>query len=175
LLRLDRDPDKAFESVVRRAVYNFDRRLILWNVQPVNGWIQGELYMEQLTLSVLKVLSGIALVLAVVGLFAVLAYTVDRRMGEFGVRLALGATRRDLVGLVMRRGIQLAAVGVAAGTAGAFGLTRFLQSLLFETALFDPRIYLAVVLILLTAAAASCWVPARRAARADVARLLRTE
>jgi putative ABC transport system permease protein len=175
VLRMDRDPGKGFESVVRRAVYDFDPRLIIWNVQPVNGWIQGELYMEQLTLSVLKVLSGIALVLAVVGLFSVLAYAVDRRMSEFGVRIALGATPRDLARLVLRRGMMLAAVGVAAGTAGALGLTRFLQSLLFETAPFDPLVYLAVAAMLLAAAAASCWIPARRAARVDVARLLRAE
>ena len=115
--------------------------------------------MEQLTLSVLKVLSGIALVLAVVGLFSVLAYAVDRRMSEFGVRIALGATPRDLARLVLRRGMMLAAVGVAAGTAGALGLTRFLQSLLFETAPFDPLVYLAVAAVLLAAAAASCWIP----------------
>jgi putative ABC transport system permease protein len=175
VLRMDRDPDKAFESIVRRAVYDFDPRLIVWNVQPVNGWIHGSMYMEELTLSVLKVLSGIALVLAVVGLFSVLAYTVDRRMSEFGVRLALGATPRDLARLVLKRGIMLAGVGVAAGTAGALGLTRFLQSLLFETAPFDPLVYLAVAAVLLAAAAASCWIPARRAARVDVARLLRAE
>jgi putative ABC transport system permease protein len=175
VLRMDRDPDKSFESIVRRAVYDFDPRLIVWNVQPVNGWIQGSMYVEELTLSVLKVLSGIALVLAVVGLFSVLAYTVDRRMSEFGVRLALGATPRDLARLVLKRGILLAAVGVAVGTAGALGLTRFLQSLLFETAPFDPLVYLAVAAALLAAAAASCWIPARRAARVDVARLLRAE
>jgi putative ABC transport system permease protein len=175
VLRMDRDPDKAFEGVVRRAVYEFDRRLIVWNVQPVNGWIHGSMYMEELTLSVLKVLSGIALVLAVVGLFSILAYTVDRRMSEFGVRLALGATPGDLAWLVLKRGIVLAAIGVGAGTAGALGLTRFLQSLLFETAPFDLLVYLAVAAVLLAAAAASCLIPARRASRVDVARLLRAE
>ena len=175
LIRLDRDPDNAFESVVRRAVYDFDRRLIIWNVLPVNGWIYAELHMEQLTFSVLKVLAGMALALAVVGLFSVLAFTVDRRMSEFGVRLALGATPADLARLVLKRGIMLAAVGVAAGTAGALALTRFLQSLLFETAPFDPLVYLAVAVVLLAAAAASCWFPARRAAHVDIARLLRAE
>ena len=175
VLRMDRDPNRSFESIVRRAIYDFDPQLIVWNIQPVNGWIQGTMYMEQLTLSVLKVLSGIALLLAVVGLFSVLAYTVDRRMGEFDVRLALGATPRDLVRLVLKRGIMLAAIGVVSGTAGALAMSRFLQSLLFETAPFDPLVYLAVAAMLLAAAAASCWLPARRAARVDVARLLRAE
>ena len=175
VLRLDRDPDKTFEGVVRRVVYEFDRRLIVWNVQPVNRWIQGAMYMEQLTLSVLKVLSGIALVLAAVGLFSILAYIVDRRMSEFGVRLALGATPRDLARLVLKRGMMLAVVGVAAGSAGAIGMTRFLQSLLYETAPFDPLVFVAVAAALLAAAAAACWLPARRAARADVTRLLRAE
>jgi putative ABC transport system permease protein len=175
VLRLDHDPDKAFVGTVRKAVFDFDPRLVIWNLQPVNGWIQGTMYLEELTLSVLKVLSGIALVLAVVGLFSILAYTVDRRMSEFGVRLALGATPRDLAQLVLKRGILLATVGVATGTAGALGLTRFLQSLLFETAPFDPLVYLAVAAVLIAAAAASCWIPARRAAQVDVARLLRAE
>jgi putative ABC transport system permease protein len=175
VLRLDHDPDMAFVSTVRKAVFDFDPRLVIWNLEPVNVWIQRTMYMEELTLSVLKVLSGIALVLAVVGLFSILAYTVDRRMSEFGVRLALGATPRDLAQLVFKRGIMLSAIGVAAGIAGALGLTRFLQSLLFETAPFDPLVYLAVAGVLLAAAAASCWIPARRAARVDVARLLRAE
>lgn len=175
VLRLARDPGPEFEGLVRRAIYDFDPLLLAWNVQSINSGIDGQLWTERLTLSVLQVLSGFALVLAVVGLFSVLAYTVDRRMGEFGVRLALGATPADLTRLVMVRGITLTALGAMLGVAGALGLTRFLQSLLYETAPFDPAVYLAVAAALLAAGAAACWLPARRAARTDVARLLRTE
>ena len=175
ILRLNRDPEKGFESLARRAVYDFDPNLVVWNVQAMNGWVDGMLGMERLTLSILKVLSAIALALAVVGLFSVLAYTVDRRMGEFGVRMALGATPADLIRLVMRRGVALTAIGIVVGLAGALVFTRFLRSLLYETTPYDPVVYLVVAALLVTAAAVACWLPARRASRVDVARLLRTE
>jgi putative ABC transport system permease protein len=96
-------------------------------------------------------------------------------MNEFGVRLALGAQPADLYRLVMKRGLMAGAIGVLLGIAGALALTRFMQSLLFETAPYDPLVYTAVALLLLAAAALACLLPARRAARIDVARLLRAE
>jgi putative ABC transport system permease protein len=107
--------------------------------------------------------------------FSVLVYTVDRRMGEFGVRLALGATTRNLAGLVMRRGLALVSLGIVLGVAGALGLTRYVQSLLFETAPYDPLVLGAVALMLMVAAALACLWPSRLAAKADVAKLLRSE
>jgi putative ABC transport system permease protein len=133
------------------------------------------MWAERFAFTILKGLSATALALAVVGLFSVIAYTVDSRMNEFGVRLALGAQPADLYRLVMKRGLMAAAVGVAVGIAGALALTRFMQSLLFETTPYDPLVYAAVALLLLAAAALACLLPARRAARVDVARLLRTE
>jgi putative ABC transport system permease protein len=125
--------------------------------------------------SMLKVLAGIALLLTVVGLFSVLAYTVDRRMGEFGVRMAMGATRRDLIELVMRRGVLLASTGIVLGLAGSIALTRYLQSLLFETSAQDPWVLAAVGGILLGTSVLACALPAQRAAKVDVTRLLRSE
>jgi putative ABC transport system permease protein len=130
---------------------------------------------ERFALTVLKVLSVIALFLTVVGFFSVLAYTVDRRMNEFGVRLALGAQPKDLHRLVMKRGLMAATSGVLFGIVGALALTQFMQSLLFDTVPYDPLVYAAVALILLLAAVAACWLPARRAGRVDITRLLRAE
>ena len=175
VLRLARDPEKGFESVVRRAIYDFDPKLMTGNQSAVKEWMDGMLWTERFTLSILKVLSGIALALTIVGLFSVLAYVVDRRMSEFGVRAALGATPADLTRLIMKRGVALVAVGIAAGVAGALGLTRFLRSLLYETPPYDPLVYSAVAAVLLVAAVAACWLPARRAAKVDVARLLKAE
>ena len=104
----------------------------------------------------LKVLAAIAILLTVVGLFSVLAYTVDRRMGEFGIRMALGATPADLVSLVMRRGVALTVLGIAIGIAGAMGLTRYLRSLLFETPPYDPAVIAGVAGLLLLSALAAC-------------------
>ena len=120
-------------------------------------------------------LAGIALLLAIVGIFSVLAYSVDQRMPEFGVRLALGATPGDLVRRVLRRGLALAGLGAVAGLAGALGLARLLQSMLFQISAQDPWVLGGVTGILLLTAVTACLLPARRASRADVTRLLRAE
>jgi len=125
--------------------------------------------------SMLKVLAGIALVLTVVGVFSVLAYTVDRRMGEFGVRVALGATPRDLVRLVLSRGMALTLGGVVLGMGGTLALTRFVRSLLYETSAQDPWVLAAVGVVLITTSLAACIIPSLRATRVDVSRLLRSE
>jgi putative ABC transport system permease protein len=96
-------------------------------------------------------------------------------MNEFGVRIALGATSSDLRRLVLSRGLGAASLGLAIGIAAAFGLTRFMESLLFETKPFDPPVYLGVAIILVIASAAACWLPAQRASRVDVVRLLRAD
>ena len=175
LLRLDHDPGKEFEGVVRHAIYALDPKLIVSQVATINEIVGNGMWAEMYAFRILKVLTIIALALAVAGLFAVIAYTVDSRMKEFGVRLALGAQPANLHRLVMKRGLTTAAVGVAVGIAGALGLTRFMQSLLFETTPYDPLVYAAVAAILLTAAVAACWLPARHAARVDITRLLRAE
>lgn len=175
LLRLDRDPGKEFAGLVRHAIYQFDPRLIATQVSSIGEIVSDEMWAERQAFTILKGLSVIALALAVVGLFSVITYTVDSRTREFGVRLALGAQPTDLHRLVMKRGLTTAAIGVAIGIGGALVLTRFMQSLLFETTPYDPLVYAAVALLLLAAAAAACWLPARRAARVDIAKLLRTE
>jgi putative ABC transport system permease protein len=175
ILQVAREPDKMLAASIKRSVYAFDPHLVigqLAGLDEIRGWNQG---METYVGSVLKVLSGIALALALVGMFSVLAYTVDRRMGEFGVRLALGATSRDLVGLVMMRGVRLALAGVVLGIGGALGLVRYLQSLLYQTPPYDPVVLASVAAMLLGAAVLACALPARRATKVDVAKLLRSE
>ncbi|MGA2692896.1 MAG: FtsX-like permease family protein, partial [Opitutaceae bacterium] len=100
---------------------------------------------------------------------------VDMRMREFGVRLALGAEPRDLHRLVMRRGLSTTLSGVGVGIVCALAMTRFMRSLLFDTTPYDPMVYTAVAVVLMAAAAAACWLPARRAARVDITKLLRDE
>ena len=175
ILQVAREPDQLLEAAIKRSVYAFDPHLVIDQIaglDQIRGWNSG---METYVASVLKVLSGIALALALVGMFSVLAYTVDRRMGEFGVRLALGATSRDLVGLVMMRGVGLAVAGVVLGIAGALGLVRYLQSLLYQTPPYDPVVLVSVAALLLGAAVLACALPARRATKVDVAKLLRSE
>lgn len=175
IVRLTRDYDEVFASAIRRDLYAFDPRIVVPQIISLTGMRDQQLWAERLADSVLKVLAGIALVLTVVGIFSVLAYTVDRRMGEFGVRLAMGATRRDLMELVMRRGVLLAFTGVVLGIGGAMALTRYLQSLLFETSAQDPKVLALVGAILLVTSIFACALPARRATQVDITKLLRSE
>jgi predicted permease len=119
--------------------------------------------------------SGLALLLAAVGLYGVLAYDVSQRTREIGIRGAIGASQAQIVGLILRQGMGKTGVGLAAGLAGALELTRFLRGQLFDIAAIDPASYAAVMLILLGVALLACWIPARRAAKVDPVIALRAE
>jgi putative ABC transport system permease protein len=175
VVQLDRPPPVEFAGLVRKAIYEVDPRLIASDVVAVDEIVARQMWAEHNAYRILRGLSAISLVLAIVGLFSVIAYSVDTRMKEFGVRLALGARPANLHRLVLRRGFATAGLGIALGFVGALGLTQFMRSLLFETKPYDPLVYLAVALVLLAAAGLAGWLPARRAARVDVTRLLRTE
>jgi hypothetical protein len=175
VLRLTRDSDESFEGTVRRAIYQFDPEIVTSEVTPLAETRYRNMYHERFALSVLEVLSATALFLTIVGLFSVLAYTVDRRMSEFGVRLALGATARDLMILIIGRGVLFTGIGIVGGIAGALALARFLRSLLYETPPYDPVVLGAVAVLLVLSAVAASVVPAFRATRVDVSRLLRAE
>jgi putative ABC transport system permease protein len=174
LVRLATAPPSGLEAMIRRAAYAAEPRLIV-NVQHLADNAQQDVQNEQNAMLILEVLSALALVLAATGLFAVMAYAVAQRQREFGVRLALGAAPGDLQWLVLRRGFVLAAAGVVIGLSAAWGLTRFLQSVLYETSPHDPVTYASVAGVLLAVAAAACWLPARRAARVDPMIALRAE
>ncbi len=174
-LRLESEPAPEFSGLVQRAVYAMEPRLIVPEVTSVNEAIVMSTWSERLAYSMLKALTPLACGLALAGLFSVLAYNVECRRKEFGVRLALGASPMNLHRLVLKRGLATAAAGVFVGSICSLGLTRFIQSLLFETAPYDPLIYLVVASGLLIAAAVACWLPARRAAKVDPLISLRAE
>ena len=175
IVRLSRDYDEAWAGLIRRRLYAFDPRLVVSQITPLGQVRENQLWAERMANAVLKVLAGIALVLTVIGVFSVLAYTVDRRMGEFGVRMALGATRRDLMQLVIRRGMLLTLIGIVAGVGGALALTRFLRTLLFDISPQSPMVLALVGGLLLLASTLGCVVPALRATKVDITRLLRSE
>jgi len=117
----------------------------------------------------------IALFLAAVGLYGVVAYTVSQRTQEIGVRMAIGAQRGDVLSMVVGGGMKLALVGVAIGLAAAMALSRALDTMLFEVAPSDPTSYAATAIVLLVVAALACYIPARRAMRVDPIVALRAE
>jgi ABC-type antimicrobial peptide transport system permease subunit len=118
---------------------------------------------------------AIALLLGAVGLYGVMAHGTVQRTREFGVRIALGAGRREIVGLVLREGLLLAVVGLLLGVGGALWLTRFLRSLLFGVTATDPTTFLAVGSVVLGITIVACYVPARRAIKVDPLTALRAE
>jgi putative ABC transport system permease protein len=175
LVRLETEaPGVGLESSIRRAAYKVDPRLVV-TVARLADRARTDAFRERRALVILEVLSALAIVLAATGLFGVVAYMVVQRQREFGVRMALGAAPQDLLWMVLRRGLVLATVGLVVGLGAAWGLTRFLQSVLFDTNPHDPIIYGSVGIGLFLVASLACWFPARRAAKVDPMVALRTE
>jgi len=175
LIRYDKDPGPEAEGLIRRAIYKANPGIITLSIQTFNEQLRQSQALEHQALNILRWLSLAALALATVGLFSVLAYNVDQRRPEFGVRLALGAPHASIFWLVLRRGLVMTGIGVSIGCIAALGLARLMASLLFETRTFEPVVYASVVAVLLAAAFVACWIPARRAANVDISRLLRME
>jgi putative ABC transport system permease protein len=130
---------------------------------------------RRFSLLLLTLFAGIALLLSAIGIYGVMAYTTAQRRHEMGIRLALGAQPRDVLGLVVRQGMRLVLVGLAIGLAGAWALSRLLAGQLFEVTPGDPLTYLGAAVILGMVALAANYVPARRATRIDPMLALRTE
>ena len=125
------------------------------------------------SLTVIAVLAVLPVALSMVGLYAVLAYAVTQRTREIGVHMALGATCSDVLRLVLAEGLRLASLGIVIGLTGSLAAARFIRGFLFEVSAFDPTTVAVVCLLLLFAALAACYAPARRAARVDPLSALR--
>ena len=166
LVRTDGDPAALAQSV-RAALHDVDAGLPLTNPGTMRDFVERSMADRQLTMALLVVFAALALVLASLGVYSVMAYSVAQRSGEIGIRMALGARAAHVQKMIVRQGMTLAAVGVAIGVAAALTLTRMMSALLFEVKASDPRIYTAIAALLGIVAVAACWIPSRRAARVD--------
>jgi putative ABC transport system permease protein len=174
-LRAAAGSPEMLTPALRRTVRALDSELALSDIGTMELFARNSIGRERLSAVLVGLLAGLALVLAVVGVYGVMSYSVSLRREEMGVRLALGAAPRDLHRVVLVRGLALTAVGLIAGLAGALWTNQALESLLYQTSAFDPLSFSAMTLLLLATAFVACWLPARRAAAADPLTTLRSE
>jgi predicted permease len=160
---------------VRKTVLSLDPDQPIYQVQTISDLREQTTGNRRLNVMLLGLFGVMALALAVVGLYGVLSYAVSQRRREIGVRMALGAQRRDVLGLVIGEGMRLALCGVALGLVGALALTRVLRHFLFEVKPSDPLTFAIAPLVLVAVALLACWLPARRAARVEPMEALRCE
>jgi len=173
-LRTQGDPS-VFANTLRQAMRDIDPGVELLQTLPLAAYSSLVLFPQRLASSLLILLGAVALTLAAMGVYAVMAYAVSQRMQEFGVRIALGASSRDVLRLVLGRGLVLAAGGVAAGLVLAIAVTRLMAGFLYGVSPFDPLIFLGVPLFLALVALLACYLPARRATKVDPLTALRAE
>ena len=165
----------ALVPEVRRSVLDLDSSLTVDNVRTMEDRLFSSIAGPRFYAVLLGVFAAIALVLATVGIYGVLAYSVSQRTREIGIRMALGAERRNVLRLILSQGMVLTAIGIVVGLAGAIAVTRYLESMLFGLTALDPTTFVGVTALLVLTAAAACYVPARRATKVDPIVALRYE
>jgi putative ABC transport system permease protein len=160
---------------VRQKVHELDGQLALANVRTMDDWVANSAAQPRLNAMLLASFAGMAMLIAAIGIYGVLAYAVNQRTREIGVRMALGAQPRDVLRLVVREGMRVAVIGVTLGLIAGVVLSRVVASLLYGVAARDPMTFTFVAVLLTTVALAACAIPARRAARVDPIVALRYE
>jgi putative ABC transport system permease protein len=160
---------------IRREIWSEDNDLPLAHISTLEQLLSKTIAQRRFNLLLLGLFSGLALVLAVVGIYGVVSYAVTQRTPEIGIRLALGAKEGDVRKLVIRQGMIPVVAGIAIGLSGALALTRLMKSLLFGISATDPLTFVGLSLLLIVVALVACWIPARRATKVDPLLALRYE
>jgi putative ABC transport system permease protein len=173
-IRAKGDP-AALARAVQSELLKVDPDLPVGKVMPMNQVIARSIAHNDFNVILLSIFGGVALLLAVIGIYGVMSHTVQQRTNEIGIRIALGAGTSEVLRLVVGRGLALAAIGVAVGLASSFGLTRLMSSLLYGVKATDPATFFMAAALLSAVAVLACYVPARRATRVDPIAALRQD
>jgi putative ABC transport system permease protein len=166
VVRTNGDP-MNLAAAVQREIQAIDKDQPVADVRTMQSWIDELTARSRFGTLLLSIFAGVALILACIGIYGVMSYSVTQRTHEFGIRIALGAQTSDVLRLVIGRGVFLTGIGIAFGLAAAFALTRVLSSLLYGVSATDPLIFGGIALLLFAVAVLACYIPARRAIRVD--------
>jgi len=175
LVRLAPDRTAPSPQVIREAVWSVDPGLPVPSVEPLGPRFEGSVAGYGFNLLVVGSFAGVALLLALLGIYGLVLFTVERRTREIGVRIALGAPREGIAKLVLGQGLRLAALGIALGTLLSLGMTRFVQALLYGVEATHPVHFIVPVVLLAGAAVLATWMPAAKAMRVDPREALTAE
>jgi putative ABC transport system permease protein len=174
VIRTIGDPTQMIPAV-RAQVAAMDKNLPLYGVETLDEMVSGIVAPQKFNALLLGAFAGLAVLLAAVGIYGVMAYTVGQRTHEIGIRMALGAAPGDVQRMVLAQGMKLALAGIVLGLAASYSLTHVLRTLLFGVTTTDSATFVGVTIILFAVALTACWIPARRATRVDPIVALRYE
>ena len=174
VVRTSGDP-RPLTRAIREQVLAVDKNQPVYDVKTMDERVSVTLETRRFAVVLLGIFGVLALILATIGLYGVLAFTVSQRTREIGIHMALGAQTRDVLRMIIKQGMSLVLFGVVLGIAGAYALTRTMQSLLFEVSATDPATFTVIALLLMLVALLACYVPARRATKVDPLVALRYE
>jgi putative ABC transport system permease protein len=174
LVRTGGTPEE-FVPALRQRVHELDAEIPMANIRTMDDWVSNSAAQPRLNARLLTLFAALALLIAAIGIYAVLAYSVTQRTREIGLRIALGAQPSSVLQLVVREGMKVGLIGVGAGLLGALAVSRALSSLVYGVPVRDPRTFASVAIALTLIALVACFIPARRAAKVDPIVALRYE
>ena len=168
-------PPSGFTEPIRQAVSRMNSQQITWGMQTMEEILEGSMARRRFSMFLLGIFAGLALVLSSIGVYGVISYLAGQRTHEIGIRMAVGAGRRDVLLLILGESLKMSGAGVLIGLVAAFGLTRLMSTMLFGVKATDPLTFVGVAVVLTAVAVAASLIPAFRATRVDPTVALRYE